>query len=250
MDEYTSEDWKKFQAAVSVLKSPILGDSVELEPSPIGEYIHTESTRSRSTPNIFKISEPPFGIPGRASTGPDTYFIFPSPTSVDYSTPYAGKFPESAPLAAAHKRWRRKSEPSSTPILDTKLALNRIPSDERLAEWVAELPESSHGRTRALTGPSRGPVQRVKRHSDSEKGSELPLTLPRGLKLSDEVTPVNTGDKEESTVSTQTSPAKQPPQKEKRPSRQQSSSPVLSEASLGPSALVRLHMDTIQKGEL
>ena len=257
VDDYTSEDWKKFQAAVSVLKSPILGDSVELEPSAIGEYLHTEYIRSYSTPNIHKITELPDDMPpGRTYTSPGTYFVFPSPIGDDdHSTPYTGNFPGSVSLAVAHNRWRRKSEPSNTPILDTRLSLSHNTSgDERLAEWVAELPENGYGRARALTAPSRGAiVKEADKPSDSENGAQLSKTLPRDLNLEVEVTPNRvTGSKDESRVSpTQKSPAKQTPKKEKRRSRQQSSSSRMSESSSpGLPGLIRLHMDTIQKGEL
>lgn len=268
VDDYTSEDWKKFQAAVSVLKSPILGDSVELEPSAIGEYLHTEYVRSHSTPNISKITELPDTNmpPGRQHTSPGTYFVFPSPIGdndhsggtpfADHSgTPYAGNFPGSVPLAVAHNRWRRKSEPFNTPILDTRMDLSHTTSgDERLAEWVADLPENGYGRTRALTAPSRGTIKA----SESEKRAHASKTLPRDLNLNVEGTldrvasGGSVGSKGEVALSSasQKSPAKQTPKKEKRRSRQQSSSSKMSESSSSPGVpgLIRLHMDTIQKG--
>ena len=264
VDDYTSEDWKKFQAAVSVLKSPILGDSVELEPSAIGEYLHTEYVRSHSTPNISKITELPDNNmpPGRQYTSPGTYFVFPSPIDDDdHSTPYTGNFPGAVPLVVAHNRWRRKSEPSNTPILDMRLDLSHTTSgDERLAEWVADLPENGYGRTRALTAPSRSTIKDAnKLVSDSEKGAQVSKILPRDLNLSVEAASDRiasgggAGSKDEATVSptTQKSPAKQTPKKEKRRSRQQSSSSRVSESSSsGLPGLIRLHMDTIQKGEL
>ncbi len=268
VDDYTSEDWKKFQAAVSVLKSPILGDSVELEPSAIGEYLHTEYIRSHSTPNISKITELPDSNipPGRHHTSPGTYFVFPSPIGNDShnGTPYAGDFPGSVPLAVAHNRWRRKSEPSNTPILDTMLDLSHNTSgDERLAEWAADLPENGpYGRARALTAPSRGTIKDTrssKLASESEaKGTQVSKTLPRDLNIGVEMASDHVatggggaGSKDEAMVSptTQKSPAKQTPKKEKRRSRQQSSSSKVSESSSpGLPGLIRLHMDTIQKG--
>lgn len=257
VDDYTSEDWKKFQAAVSVLKSPILGDSVELEPSAIGEYIHTEYVRSHSTPNISKIidlQDDTADQPGRLHTSPGRHFVFPSPIESDPLTPHAGNYPGSISLVAAHNRWRRKSEPFSTPILGVDLALNETSGDERLAEWVAELPESSQGRSRALTAPSRGPMHRVRKSSDSEVAIPQPQqTLPRDVKLDVGATPDHDGGtvKEEPITTTELpSPSVKTPKKEKRHSKQQSSSPVVSETSvtLGPPGLIRLHMDTIQKG--
>lgn len=253
VDDYTSEDWKKFQAAVSVLKSPILGESIELEPSAIGEYIHTEYIRSHSTPNISKCADAPDEMPGRPYTTPGMHFVFPSPIHDDSGTSFA--FPASVPLAVAHDRWRRKSDSYTTPVLVPKHDLGEISGDERLAEWVAELSESSHGRSRALTAPSRGPIQKPKVSIDAEKGSQWSQTLPRDVKLYANVSPAHgsdSGDKEEhkTIAKTSSSPkAKASPKNEKRPSRQQSSSTAVSESSsLGPPGLVRLHMDTIQKG--
>ena len=254
VDDYTSEDWKKFQAAVSVLKSPILGDSIELEPSAIGEYIHTEYIRSRSTPNISKCGDAPDEMPGRPYTSPGMHFVFPSPIHDDSGTPFV--FPDSIPLAVAHDRWRRKSESYATPVLDPMHNLGETSCDERLAEWVAELPESSHGRSRALTAPSRSFVQKAKASMNSEKVPQSSQTLPRDVNLSSNVSPVRDtfgGDKEETkTPAKPSSPnGKASPKKEKRRSRQQSSSTVASESlSLGPPGLIRLHMDTIQKGNI
>lgn len=252
VDDYTSEDWKKFQAAVSVLKSPILGDSIELEPSAIGEYIHTEYIRSQSTPNISKCADAPDKMPGRSYTIPGTHFVFPSPIHDDNGTSFV--FPDSMPLAVAHDRWRRKSESNATPILDPMHNLGETSGDEHLAEWVAELPESSHGRSRALTAPSRGSIQKAKVSINAEKGLQSSQTLPKGVNLNSNISPVlgnDGGDKEDPTTPAKPSSpkAKASPKKEKRRSRQQSSSTVASESlSLGPPGLVRLHMDTIQKG--
>ena len=253
VDDYTSEDWRKFQAAVSVLKSPVLGDSVELEPSAIGEYIHTEHIRSHSTPNIHKITQISSDEPGRTYTTPGNYFVFPSPI-VNEDSPYPRDFPGSVPLAFAQRRWRRKSEPSSNQVIDTELDLNEISQEDRLAEWVAELPESGHGRSRAHTAPSRGATQIIRDLSPEEaKGSDFPQTLPRDLKLDDDKlsgqrdTAKETA-KKPSKAAEISSPSKQTPKKEKRRSRQQSTSTAVSDSSFGPPGLVRLHMDTIQKG--
>ena len=264
MDEYTSEDWKKFQAAVSVLKSPILGESVELEPSAIGEYLHSEYVRSHSTPNISEITELPDSMPpGRQYTSPATYFVFPSPIGDDnQSTSYAGNHPGSVPLAVPHNRWRRKSEPSNTPTLDTKLGhSNNLCGDERLAEWVADLPEHGYCRARALTAPSHGTVKEVgdMNTPGSETGVWVSNMLPRDLNLKAEASPdsvasriAHSNDEIPTALTTQKSPTKRTPKKEKRPSRQQSSSSsrVSESSSLGLPGLIRLHMDTIQKGEL
>lgn len=52
VDTYNSDDWRKLQAAVDALKSPVLDDTIELEPSAIGQFIRSDFVRSHSTPNI------------------------------------------------------------------------------------------------------------------------------------------------------------------------------------------------------
>ena len=54
VDSYTEQDWKKLEAAVNALKSPVLQDDIELEPSAIGLFLHTDYVHSRSTPNIHQ----------------------------------------------------------------------------------------------------------------------------------------------------------------------------------------------------
>ncbi len=57
VDEYTSEDWKKFEAAVNALKGNVLDNTIELEASAIGQFIHTGYVRSQSTPNFADLDE-------------------------------------------------------------------------------------------------------------------------------------------------------------------------------------------------
>lgn len=55
VDEYTSEDWKKFKAALSALKGDVLDDTIELEASAISDIIYTKNMRSQSTPNFTEL---------------------------------------------------------------------------------------------------------------------------------------------------------------------------------------------------
>ena len=55
VDTYNSDDWKKLQAAVDALKSRVLDDTIELDPSAIGQFLFTHYVRSRSTPNITRV---------------------------------------------------------------------------------------------------------------------------------------------------------------------------------------------------
>ena len=57
VDSYTEQDWKKLEAAVDALKSPVLRDDIELEPSAIGLFLHTDYVHSRSTPNIHQLQQ-------------------------------------------------------------------------------------------------------------------------------------------------------------------------------------------------
>ncbi len=57
VDTYNSEDWKKLKAAVNVLKNPVLDDSVLLEASAIGQYLHSDFVCSQSTQSIPNLTE-------------------------------------------------------------------------------------------------------------------------------------------------------------------------------------------------
>lgn len=57
VDTYNSEDWQKLKAAVNVLKNPVLDDSVLLDASAIGQYLHKDYIYSQSTPSIDNITE-------------------------------------------------------------------------------------------------------------------------------------------------------------------------------------------------
>ena len=176
VDTYTSDDWKKLQAAVNALKSPVLDDTIELEPSAIGQFIHTDYVRSQSTPNIADIDIDQEQLhPGTLSAGTDgTHFNFISPvhkirpartihsfrnygTTIDQNT---------------HRRTRQDSDISSGsqqhPSLDypsylshtsegdiSEVSLYTVEGTRMTSEWVAGLPgENVRSRTRALTEPS------------------------------------------------------------------------------------------------
>ena len=55
VDSYTDQDWKKLEAAVHALKNPVLRDDIELDPSAIGQFLHTDYVHSLSTPNIHEL---------------------------------------------------------------------------------------------------------------------------------------------------------------------------------------------------
>jgi hypothetical protein len=57
VDTYNSDDWQKLKAAVDVLKNPVLDDSVLLEASAIGQYLHTDYIYSQSNPSIANLTE-------------------------------------------------------------------------------------------------------------------------------------------------------------------------------------------------
>ena len=68
VDSYTEQDWKKLEAAVDALKSPVLRDDIELDPSAIGQFLHTDYVHSRSTPNIHQLQQMPHSDTDLAST--------------------------------------------------------------------------------------------------------------------------------------------------------------------------------------
>lgn len=59
VDSYTDQDWKKLEAAVGALKSPVLRDDIEIDPSAIGQFLHTDYVHSTSTPNIHQLQIDP-----------------------------------------------------------------------------------------------------------------------------------------------------------------------------------------------
>lgn len=106
VDSYTPQDWKKLQAAVDALKSPTLTDDIELEPSAIGQYLHTDYVRSLSTPNIYDLK------PDAAYSESD---LSPPPRSVPHSST-VHSFPNYAlvgPAAATDQMPRKVRMPSS-----------------------------------------------------------------------------------------------------------------------------------------
>lgn len=106
VDSYTPQDWKKLQAAVDALKSPTLRDDIELEPSAIGQYLHTDYVRSLSTPNIYDLkSDAPYSESD----------LSPPPHSVPHSST-VHSFPNYAlvgPAAATDQMPRKVRVPSS-----------------------------------------------------------------------------------------------------------------------------------------
>lgn len=140
MDSYTPEDWKKLQAAVDALKSPVLDDTVELDPSPIGQ-LQDPYPHSHSTPNIRRLNaELKFSERGTLSTSvtrdgipvSSTVHSFPSYSDANdhhWSHPYSSMGGVSPLHAPAERRERSQTTPSSM----TYTVMETLPSRERQA---------------------------------------------------------------------------------------------------------------------
>lgn len=111
VDSYTDQDWKKLQAAVDALKSPVLRDDIELDPSAIGQYLHTDYIHSLSTPNINELK---FDMPVS-----ETDVSSPPPPSLVPHSSTMHSFPNYAlvgPAAATDQMPRRARVPSTRSI--------------------------------------------------------------------------------------------------------------------------------------
>lgn len=111
VDSYTDQDWKKLQAAVNALKSPVLRDDIELDPSAIGQFLHKDYMHSLSTPNIHDLQLD-------ASASETDVFSPTLPSSVPHSSTMHS-FPNYAlvgPAAATDQMPRRARVPSTRSI--------------------------------------------------------------------------------------------------------------------------------------
>ena len=112
VDSYTDQDWKKLQAAVDALKSPVFQDNIELDPSAIGQYLHTGYVHSLSTPNIHDlqldttVSETELMSPPHPSS-------FPSSSTLQHSFP---NYALVGPAAATDQIPRKTRMPSMRSI--------------------------------------------------------------------------------------------------------------------------------------
>lgn len=149
VDTYNSEDWQKLKAAVNVLKNPVLDDTVMLESSAIGQFLHTDYVKSQSTPSITNLVE-------------DEYFALQNGVKSSLSGYQPPEEMDShGPGGGAKNRARRFSEsgilsPYRVQVLDTNQASGNhhyaSSSDDLTNDWVASLPEYGR-RTRSHTEP-------------------------------------------------------------------------------------------------
>ena len=175
MDDYTTDDWKKFEAAVSALKSPSYNDSIELEPSAIGQFIHSEHVRSQSTPNLTEIDlDAPLGSDNTAQ--PD-HKVTTSKTahSFDNYNLSTNQAPDvlhhDSDISSHHSSTHHPSTDSTCPEAIDGNALTK--------QWVAGLPNVR--RKRALTDPI--PAISI---DITDSPQPAGMTLPRQSQLSTE----------------------------------------------------------------
>ena len=154
---------------MNALKSPLLDESVELEPSAIGQFIHTDYIKSHSTPNILGLDDnaaihrsqlSPLSAPPAHSTG-----VTPSVTLSPLATTTTSSVPGS-------KRESVVSSPlrTSTPQ-EEHASFSHTAAVSTVGEWVAGLPQHN-GRQRALTDPSRFRIISEAPHKPKEEASE------------------------------------------------------------------------------
>ncbi len=260
VDKYNSEDWQKLKAAVSALKNPVLDESVLLEPSVVGQYLHSDYIRSQSTPNIAELTEEEFET---LHNGKDSHFHYQSPIPINgYHTRENGN---------GNIQHRKISEGG----IYGNLHLND-PTDPNLGmvnDWVATtLPEYGR-RVRSHTEPTLPPNYILEK--DSNLNSKA-MTLPHHHVRSDSsiaainaaskvVTVVQNVDKEpELSPAVEANSPKHPPivstpkkisiqssspsaTPERRSHSSQTASPM-SSSTTPKSKLVKIYMNKVQKG--
>ena len=152
VDTYNSDDWQKLKAAINVLKNPVLDDSVLLEPSAIGQYLHTNYIRSQSSPSIDNMTDEELQMLHGGSL---------SPTAIDYKAPEA--FDEGQGRYGSNGHTRRASEGLLSAyrvrVSDSSEGYNGSPyttnvegEENMVNNWVAGLPEYGR-RSRSHTEP-------------------------------------------------------------------------------------------------
>ena len=107
VDSYTDQDWRKLEAAVDALKSPVFRDDIELDPSAIGQFLHIDYVHSLSTSNIHDIQ-----LDTRSET--DLLLCSP-PASVPHSSTmhsFPADAPAGPPVAATDRMPRKARVPS------------------------------------------------------------------------------------------------------------------------------------------
>jgi len=163
---YTSDDLKKLQAAVNALKSPALGDSIELEPSAIGQFLLKDHVRSQSTPNIAELdleSDTPLEGPNRHSgiVPSPTVHSFPHYAVISASENYTPKSHTSInassgmPMAVMSAQMRTRERSYTTPTALTVMATQSADEDgmeqKEKPLTVSQLDEGDMGDSQART---------------------------------------------------------------------------------------------------
>ena len=215
VDTYDSEDWQKLKAAVNVLKNPVLDESVLLEPSAIGQFLHTDYVQSQSTPNIADLTEDVL------RDGKESHFQYESPITICDYVPDASKITYELEDFRCDNRWsnhvRRRSEGGliqNQEIHDKNLAhANYTKSGgSTVNDWVAGLPEYGR-RTRSHTEPVMPPdynlmesplkVNSSQAHRLDQPNSDINEkdSLPPQLNIVEQNPPKHTPTKRSSSVS-------------------------------------------------
>lgn len=157
---------------MNVLKNPVLDDSVLLEASAIGQYLHTDYIRSQSTPSIANMTEEELENVQSRNFAPFNHEY--QPADAGYGTSHARRGSEGG-IHAYRVQVSDSSDPrasSSNPYTST--------SGNMINNWVAGLPEYGK-RSRSHTDPMRH-LLLVERGNSPESPSKA-KTLPNNLSL-------------------------------------------------------------------
>ena len=156
VDSYTPQDWKKLQAAVDALKSPALRDDIELDPSAIGQYLHTDYIRSLSTPNIYELQV----------NDPYTEMTHPRQTVPHSSTMHTfNNYALVGPAAASEQMPRKTRVPSSCSLHRHRISSMAEAGDKlEFTSWKGRIAKKT---SPALSIESTSPIQRRRLSSEA-----------------------------------------------------------------------------------
>lgn len=176
VDTYNSEDWQKLKAAVSALKNPVLDDSVLLEPSAIGQYLHTDYIRSQSTPSIANMTEEELEAIHSGNFAPFQHDYQLAIAANGNSHSHARRGSEGGLIHAYRVQVSDSSDPRDAVTKNPYSAT----SSNMIDNWVAGLPEHSR-RTRSHTDPMRHLI--FVESGNSQESPTRAKTLPNNVPL-------------------------------------------------------------------
>lgn len=171
VDTYNSDDWQKLKAAVSVLKNPVLDDSVLLEASTIGQLLHRDYIQSHSMPSVNLTDEEIPALQNRTAS-PFNYDV--ADEHMHYGVTRNQHVRRASDGGMLHP-YRVQLSDQNEHYKNGTYASN---SGDMTNDWVAGLPEYGR-RTRSHTEPMMPPESILTKYSSKAK------TLPSGVSLTE-----------------------------------------------------------------